>query len=480
MLAGRAQRRMDDVTRRRAAAAAAGALLALATGCSAGRPATRPTTPAVSSPVTPSAVPGGSALSPADSGSDWPTYHRDNARTGAAPDVPAAGQLTPAWSTQLDGAVYAQPLVVGGRVIVASESNTVAALDAGSGKELWHTTLGPPVPLSLLPCGNINPLGITGTPAYDAASGLVFAVTETRPDFAHTLVGLEVATGAVKVRRVIDPAGSAPKFQQERAALAVSNEMVYVALGGLFGDCGDYHGYVVGSRTDGTGPLAVYQVPTKEAGIWAPPGPAIDSSGDLYVAAGNGAATSGAYDGSDSVIRLSPALRQADFFAPRNWAQENSRDADLGSTGPTLLPGGLVFQAGKTATSYLLRADHLGGIGGQAGSAEVCRGFGGTAVQGSTVFVPCSDGVRSVTVTADALAVGWHAPANFNGSPVVGGGLVWVLDARAGDLAGLDAATGAVRTTSHVGPVTRFASPTLSGNRIFVPTMGGVVALATS
>jgi len=436
--------------------------------CSAGHPAGR-ATPAPGGPA--AAVPG----------CDWPTYHRDNARTGYAGDVPSAGQLAPAWTAQLDGAVYAQLLVVGGRVLVATEANTVLALDAATGRELWRTTIGPPVPLSLLPCGNINPLGITGTPAYDAETDLVFAVAETRPDFAHTLVGIDAGTGAVKVRRVIDPPGSTPKAQQQRAALAVFRGSVYVALGGLFGDCGDYHGYIVSSRTDGTGPLAVYQVPTKGAGIWAPPGPALDGSGRLFVAAGNGAATSGAYDGSDSVIRLSPTLQPEDFFAPKDWAQENARDADLGSTGPTLLPGGFVFQAGKTTTSYLLRADHLGGVGGQLGSAEICRGFGGTATQGSTVFVPCSDGVRAVTVApSGSMAVGWHAPAAFNGSPVVGGGLVWVLDVKAGDLTGLDAATGAVRTTRHVGPVTRFATPTLSGNHVFVGTMSGLVALTTS
>ena len=462
---------------RRSPAAVLALSLVLSAGCSAGRSTRQRTAaPTPSPPDAGSPTPG-----PAAGGSDWPTYHRDNARSGSAPDIPAAGQLDAAWDAQLDGAVYAQPLVVGGKVLVATEANTVVALDAVSGKELWKATVGPPVPLSLLPCGNINPLGITGTPAYDAASGLVFAVAETRPDFAHTLVGIEVATGAVKVRRVIDPPGSSPRFQQQRAALAVSNGTVYVALGGLFGDCGDYHGYVVGSRIDGSGPLAVYQVPTKEAGIWAPPGPALDAGGSLYVAAGNGSATSGSYDGSDSVIRLTPELTRADFFAPKDWAAENARDADLGSTGPTLLPGGLVFQAGKTTTSYVLRADRLGGIGGQLSATEVCRGFGGTAVQGSTVFVPCSDGLRAVAVSpAGALTVGWHAPANLNGSPVVGGGLVWVLDAKAGDLAGLDAATGAVRTARHVGPVTRFASPTLSGNRIYVGTMSGVVALTTS
>src|SRR5690242_21541856 len=50
-----------------------------------------------------------------------------------------------------------------------------------------YTTLfrSTPQPLSGLPCGNIDPLGITGTPAYDATTGSVFVVAETRSE-EHT------------------------------------------------------------------------------------------------------------------------------------------------------------------------------------------------------------------------------------------------------------------------------------------------------
>lgn len=67
------------------------------------------------------------------------------------------------------GHVFAQPLFVDGhgtepdRLIIATEENVVYALDAASGAMLWTKTLAPPVPLASLPCGNINPLGITGT-----------------------------------------------------------------------------------------------------------------------------------------------------------------------------------------------------------------------------------------------------------------------------------------------------------------------------
>ena len=58
--------------------------------------------------------------------------------------------------------------------------------------------------------------------------------------------------------------------------------MLDLTYGGLFGDCGDYHGAVVGFGLDGSGPLVSYVVPSgRAAGIWGPSGPAVDPSGDL-------------------------------------------------------------------------------------------------------------------------------------------------------------------------------------------------------
>jgi hypothetical protein len=49
----------------------------------------------------------------------------------------------------------------------------VYALDAGTGARIWERSLGAPVPLSALPCGNINPMGVTGTPTIDPAAGIL-------------------------------------------------------------------------------------------------------------------------------------------------------------------------------------------------------------------------------------------------------------------------------------------------------------------
>jgi len=449
------------------------AVLALLAGC--GGQSKAPQQPPLTLPSTSSAP---STSAPAAGDGDWTTYHRDNARTGYLAGLADPARLTRAWSTRLDGAVYAEPLVVGDRVLVATEADTLYSLDRRSGQVQWHTTVGKPVPLSALPCGNIDPLGITGTPVYDPATGLVFAVAEvTGP--AHVLVGVDARSGQVRVRRSVDPPGIDPRPHQQRAALALSQGKVYVAFGGLLGDCGDYRGRVVGSRTDGRGPLLAYQVPTRrEAGIWGASGPAVDSGGRLYVSVGNGAATGGAWDRSDSVLRLGPDLALQDGFAPRQWPQDNAADADLGSMGPVLLPGGLVFADGKSGLGYLLRADHLGGVGGQLVEQQVCAAFGGAAAVASTLYVPCTDGVRQVRAGPGArLELGWRASGTVTGSPVVGGHTVYSLDPNGGTLYALDADSGTVRTSAPVGTTSRFATPTLSGGLVLVGTMTGVVAL---
>jgi hypothetical protein len=410
---------------------------------------------------------------------DWPTYHRDNARTGYVPDLPDPQRLARAWSSELDGAVYAEPLIVGDRVLVATEGDSLYALAAATGKVQWRTNVGTPVPLSELPCGNIDPLGITGTPVYDPATGLVFAVAEVGDDGpAHVLVGIDVATGEVRVRRSADPPGMAPLAHQQRAALALAQDMVYIAYGGLFGDCGDYHGTVVAARTDGQGELLAFQVPTtREGGIWAPAGPVVGAGGDLFVSVGNGEATEGDWDHSDSVLRLSPDLKLKDGFAPEEWAQDNASDADLGSLGPVLLPDDLIFIAGKSGTGYLLHADALGGVGGQAAAAPVCRAFGGAAVVESRIILPCTDGLREVKVgPGTTFTVGWRVPGEVDGSPVIGGKTVYAAGSD-GTLYAVNLEDGSVRAQVEVGTVSRFATPTLAGGRIFLGTMTGVVAL---
>src|SRR6266496_2610758 len=178
----------------------------------------------------------------ASTGDDWTTYHHDNSRAGYEAGAPDPQRLTQAWKVHLDGAVYAEPLVIGGHVLVATENDSLYSLDARTGQVLWRTNVGTPMPLSQLPCGNIDPLGITGTPVYDPATNLVFAVAEIRGP-SHFLVGVDATTGGVRIRRRVESPDGDIRAHQQRAALALSQGLVYVAYGGLNGDCGDYHGW---------------------------------------------------------------------------------------------------------------------------------------------------------------------------------------------------------------------------------------------
>jgi outer membrane protein assembly factor BamB len=465
-------------TARLAAAALAGGLLAAAAGCSSSPGGGDPT-------PTGSAPPTITLTSPEDPGvghpgTDWPTYGRDFARTGVAANTAAAGPLSVSWRAPLDGAVYGQPLLVGSTVIAATENDSIYALDQATGKVIWRTNVGTPVPLSSLPCGDIDPLGITGTPVYDADNGLVYAVAETS-GYHHVLVGVSATNGAVQLERDIPTPDGQPKYDQQRPGLAIEDGRVYVAFGGLYGDCGPYRGSVVGVPLGGGGPLVSYVVPTsREGAIWGTAGPVTGPGGTLYVSVGNGSVTSTKFDGSDSVTALTPALEQVGIFAPSSWYADSQHDLDLGSTQPVLLASGMLLADGKSGTAYLISAAHLGGVGGQVTQAPVCQAYGGAAVQGSTVYEPCaSGGMAAISTAGNKIRVLWRGPAGAQGSPVVGGGAIWVTDYQAGTLYELNPATGATRASLSLGTsMPHFSSMSMVGNHAYLGTTDGVVAVA--
>jgi PQQ-like domain len=407
---------------------------------------------------------------------NWPTYHGNLARTGVDTTSPPLGQVHQAWSRSLDGSLYAEPLVVGSRVYVATENNTVYALNAKNGHVAWKRHLGTPVQGSTLPCGNISPVtGITGTPAI---SGNTLYVVAFLSGYRHVLFGLRLRGGKVRMKRNVDAPGSDPRVHQERSAMSIANGRVYVPFGGLAGDCGDYKGRVVSVRTRGKAHKKTYTVPVhREGGIWAPSGLAVNSAGDLFVVTGNGDMAQG-FDEGNSAIRLSPKLKQLDFYRASNSAQLNQTDTDLGSVGPTLIARNRLFVIGKEGLGLILNADHLGGTGGQLFSQQVCSGgaFGGLAFQAPFVYVPCTDGLHAVRVNGDSFSSAWKAGSSA-GAPILAGGAVWTIDnstlhayapATGGSIAGFDLG----------GQTTHFPSPAAGGGRLFAPAGSRVVAFA--
>jgi outer membrane protein assembly factor BamB len=466
-----------------AAAAAAIVMVALPACSGAGRPAPAATSPGPASPAPASSRPASASPPAAAGAADWPAYHATMSRAGISTAMPAArGKPVRVQSLRLDGEVFAAPIVARRLTVVATENDTVYAFDQ-SYRQVWKRRLGSPSPAQQRQCGDIDPLGITGTPVYDAAAGRVFVVAELGGSVRHVLYALDLASGRVAWSKSVDLPGVSARDMQQRGALAITGGRVWVSYGAQAGDCGNYKGRVVGVPVSGRGPVIFYSPPTRRGGgIWNPAGPTVDAAGHLLVVSANGAAFPGdAYDHTNSVLELDANAKLIDSFAPADWAANNRGDVGLGSQGVALIGTRWAVLGGKSGPVYVLRQGHLGGIGGQVDVQDICLSFGGAAVSGSVVYLPCTDGVRAVRVdSAGHLHVLWHAAASINGSPVIGGGRIWVLDPAAGVLHALDPATGASLGQVAVGVANRFATPALAGPDVIVPTLAGLAVVRTS
>jgi hypothetical protein len=325
-------------------------------------------------------------------------HHNDDSRDGLFIDpaftLANAANLTRDlnFSGVISGNVYAQPLYIengpGGQamVIVVTESNNVYALNATTGNVIWQRNVGAPSTAGQ-PCGNINPLGITGTPIVDLASRSLFFDAMTTPDGnvtkRHLVFSLNVDTGATNAGWPVSVEGTTSGgvafnsiVQNERGALGIVGDRVYVPYGGHFGDCGSYHGWLIGVKM--SNPADVIGWATRATGgsataggSWAVGGVASDGI-NPFIATGNTFSTGGIWRGGEAIIKLQPGPTftgaTTDFWAPTNWAALDSGDVDLGGTGalmvdvPGATPSQLVVAFGKDRNAYVLNRNNLGGI----------------------------------------------------------------------------------------------------------------------
>ncbi|HXX91854.1 MAG TPA: PQQ-binding-like beta-propeller repeat protein [Acidimicrobiales bacterium] len=434
------------------------------------------------------------AATPQDSvfGSDWPVYHHDALGSGVDPTGTDLTSASPAWtSPTLDGQLYGEPLVEAGRVIAATENDTVYALAADTGAVLWSTHLATPVPGGDLPCTDITPtVGVTSTPVIDPALGEVFVLAdESLPGHqaAHHLFTLDLYTGLILRDTPADPPGSFPLYQLQRTALGLDDGEVLIGYGGNAGDCENapaevYHGWLV-AVPEGSGPTRSFEVAAdsgdSQGAIWMGGGaPVVDGAGDILFATGNSAFESqtDSYDYSDSVVELDASLDFLQSFAPSTWYSDNAADWDLGSSSPAVLSGGYVFQAGKSHTAYVLSQSSLGGVGGELNSAGFCLSHtvdGGSAVVGTTVYVPCTGGVIKTVVNTGVnpptITSAWQTDTGAGGPPIVAGGLVWTIGG--GTLYGLDESTGAASQSFPLGSESNdFPTPTVADGLLLAPS----------
>jgi putative pyrroloquinoline-quinone binding quinoprotein len=447
----------------------------------------------------PTAAPVKPVAAAASSGS-WTEYHRDDAHTGYDSTQPTATGASAGWtSPTLNGQLYDEPLVYNGLVYVGTLQNTVYALHQSDGTVAWSTTLNPPETTGWS-CGNVSPQGILGTGLIDAAANRVYYAAFEHATDSYWLYAFDLGTGSIVMRTQIAPTGFDWTIQQERGALALSTDRthVYVPFGGRYGDCGPYHGWVVGVPTSGAAVDEVYKTVSTGEGVWAAGGVVVDdTTGNVFFATGNAIPCSGAQE-SDSVIGTTSTLASPTKFQPADWAADwCSTDTDLGSVAPVLISPSLMFTTGKYGQGFLLNPANLGGTNGQLyppGSpytgVDVCVGnhsdasFGSVSYANGRVYLTCENsGIVSLTVNASpasfsscdatcSAAGTWHTSGvGTVGPPIIAGGVVWAvgIGTPGAGLYGFDAATGAQIYHSAGFDADHFVTPTEAGGQIFVP-----------
>jgi hypothetical protein len=376
------------------------------------------------------------------------TYHYDNNRTGWNQQESA---LTPANVTSstfgllhkvaLDDQVDAQPLVVPGVnitagshqgthdvVYVASEGNTVFAIDAESGEVLLKHNFGTPIPQPL-GCNNNGPnVGINSTPVIDLTSNTLYVMIYKNEASGPTyrIHALDLGSLTNKVTPVVVAAshtltnGTKFKFdaiyQRQRAGLLLADGNVYAG----FGSFCDYsanlsRGWLLGWATNTLDPLPANQLNNIQAtspntfflsSIWMSGyAPATDDFGNILFVTGNSDRSGTTYDGvtniQESVVKISSNLTTVlDLFTPSNQSTLDEGDTDFGSGGVLVLPDQpgsiphLAVAAGKFGVMYFMNEDTLGGYSttnNVLGSYQI-----GPCWCGQSYFVDPTDGVARV------------------------------------------------------------------------------------
>ncbi len=449
---------------------------------------------------------------------------------GLSPANVADTRPDPSFDATLPGLLNAQPLywrapgASHGMVIAASEANVVAAFDAVTGRTLWQSRLGPPARRDGL-CGNINPVGITGTPVIDARRGRLYAdaVLATAGGQRHVLFGLDLRDGAVLPGFPVALGAGLAKLgvrfddglQENRTALQRLGGHVFIAFGGYVGDCGPYHGIIAAVST--TKPRVTAAWTTGEAtggatggatkgGIWSP-GALVSDGRFLYVVTGN---TEGAADwaGGEAVLRFTPDLARPDYFVPENWRDLDATDLDIGGVNPTLIdlpgshPGSLVLALGKDGKAYVLDRDHLPGLAPALLTRKVSdtelRGSTATYGVGPTRYVVMPDpgrncpgpgGLTALALTAShggpALRQAWCARLRGFGSPIVTEGapgrspIIWATGAEGDErLHAFDGVTGKplYQSAPLAARVPHFSTLLVAEGRLYVPADGRIFA----
>ncbi len=377
------------------------------------------------------------------------TYHYDNYRTGWNQ---SESVLTPAnvgsrsfgllQTVALDDQVDAQPLVVPGVqitagkyqgphdvVYVATEGNTVYAIDVHSGTVLLSPNLGTPVPMPL-GCNNNGPnVGINSTPVIDPESKTLYVMVYTQDPSgpAYRLHALDLGSLTDKVTPQVVMASHSltdgttftfnATYQRQRPGLLLANGSIYAGFGS-FCDYGANlsRGWLLGWTAGTLSPFPSNRLNDQQAttpsafflsSIWMSGyGPATDDEGNILFATGNSDPSGTTYDGvtniQESVVKVSSTLTTVlGLFTPSNQEALDRQDNDFGSGGVLVLPDQpgsmphLAVAAGKFGTMYLMNEDNLGGYSPKKNNV-LGSYLVGHCWCGQSYFVDPSDGLGRV------------------------------------------------------------------------------------
>ena len=427
------------------------------------------------------------AVHPAAAQVNVTTYHNDLARTGAntaetilTPTNVNSAQFGKLFSVAVQGDVYAQPLylanvaIAGGThdvLYVATEHDTVYAIDAASGAIYWQVNLLPPGGRTIntnndiaTGCVDTVPeVGITGTPVIDPVAGTLYVVAKYYANgaFGQSLHALDVGTGADKVTAAriaasIPGTGSTskqgvlsfdPRQSNQRAALGLVGGHVLIAFASHC-DIDPWHGWLMSYDPSTLTQEAAYSTTPNgtSGGIWMSGGGiAADSNGNIFLATGNGT-WDGTADFGDSILKMGlpagGAFAVLDYFTPFDQAALFVGDTDVSAGGVLLLPTlpsgkELLVNMGKKGTIVLLDRNNLG---------KYCVNL--------TPACTNSD-PQIVQEISGATAGVWGSPAYWNGN------LYWSGANESIHAYSFDTTAGTISTapTSQSAEVFAFASP---------------------
>jgi outer membrane protein assembly factor BamB len=447
----------------------------------------------------------------AGASADWTRFGYDAGRTNDARSGLKAGQVAGLVrrTAQLPGTVDSSPIFLGDVDVLGQKRNLLVVtttygrtlgLNPVTGAALWAFT--PSSYGSLAGSAQIS----TASPVADPDKRFVYA---SSPDGRiHKLKlsdGSEVRSGEWPAVITRDPS-----HEKIASALNLSGRHVLATMGGYLGDAPPYQGKVVAiDRSTGHIAHVFNAVCSKRhviidpsgcfgnrAAIWGRAGAVVDPvTHDIYATTGNGP-FNGRSAWGDSVLELGPGLGLRRHYTPKDQAQLEATDADLGSTSPALLPapnGGaqakFLLQGGKDGKLRLLRlSSSLHGITGDAGrrlggevqvlrtpGADVTPGAGemftAPAVRhgnGSTrIFIATDDGTAAYRLMDGRLHVIWRKRAGGT-SPVIAGSIVWVYD-RDGGLRAYRVGDGHL-VRKLPAPSGHWNSPIVAAGRVYLPT----------